>query len=149
MGMEQRSARPLGVTILAVMFAVGGVLGTLTAVAFIIGALNFADFAGVMGYSGTAISSTMAGLGIAVYGALVLAFAYGAWTLKPWAWLLGLVVFAVGAITDVLSGVLGVMQPANVIINVLIAALLVYYWFRPNVRAAFRGSSSEQAAQIR
>jgi hypothetical protein len=149
MGMEQRSARPLGVTILAVVFAVGGVLGTLTAVAFIIGALNFADFAGVMGYSGTAISSTMAGLGIAVYGALVLAFAYGAWALKPWGWVLGLIVFAVGAGTDVLSGVAGVMAPSNVIVNVLIAALLVYYWFRPNVRAAFRGSSSEQTAQIR
>jgi hypothetical protein len=137
MGMEQRSARPLGVTILAVVLAVAGVLSTLAAVAFLLGALNFADFAGGMGYSGTAISSTMAGLGIAAYTALVLAFAYGAWTLKPWAWLLGLVVFAVGGLTDVLSGVVGAMQPANVIINILIAALLIYYWFRPNVRAAF------------
>ncbi len=137
MGMGLRSARPLGVTILAVVLAVGGVLGAVAAVAFLTGVLNFSDVAGGMGYSGTAISSTMAGLGIAVYGALVLAFAYGAWTLKPWAWLLGLVVFAIGAITDVLSGVVGVMAPANIIVNVLIAALLIYYWFRPSVRAAF------------
>jgi hypothetical protein len=149
MAIGQRPARPLGVTILAVVLAVAGVLTSLAAVAFLIGALNFSDFAGAMGYSGTAISSTLAGLGIAAYTALVLAFAYGAWALKPWGWVLGLIVFAVGAGTDVLSGVAGVMAPSNVIVNVLIAALLVYYWFRPNVRAAFRGSSSEQTAQIR
>jgi hypothetical protein len=137
MGNGLRSARPRGVTILAVIMAVAGPLGGLTAVAFLTGVLKFSDFAGAYGYSGTAVSSTTAGLGIAAYTALVIALAYGAWTLKPWGWLVGLIVFAGGAGTDVLSGVAGVMAPPNVIVNVVIAALLIYYWFRPNVRAAF------------
>jgi hypothetical protein len=127
----------MGVTILAVVLAVAGVLSAAVAAAFLTGVLDFSELAGAFGYSGTAVSSTTAGLGIAAYSALVLALAYGAWALKPWGWLVGLIVFAVGAGTDVLSGVAGVMAPPNVVVNVLIAALLIYYWFRPNVRAAF------------
>jgi hypothetical protein len=149
MGNGYGSARPRGVTILVVILAVGAVLGALAAIAFLIGVLKFSDLAGGFGYSGTSISSTTAALGIAAYTIVVLVLVYGAWTLKPWAWLLGLGVFVVSVISDVLAGVVGAMAPANVIINVLIAALLVYYWFRPNVRAAFRGSSSEQTAEIR
>jgi hypothetical protein len=149
MGNGYRSARPRGVTILVVIMAVGAVLGAMAAVAFLIGVLKFSDLAGGFGYSDTSISSTTAALGIAAYTIVVLVLVYGAWTLKPWAWLLGLGVFAVSGISDILAGVVGAMAPANVIVNVLIAALLIYYWFRPNVRAAFRGSSSEQTAQIR
>ena len=137
MGMGQLPARPKGVTIIAVITAVGGVLTTVLAAAFLTGALNFSDFSGAFGYSGTAVSSTIVGFGIAAYAALALVLAYGAWTLKSWGWRIGLIFIAVGAGTDVLSGVAGVMQPAYVIVNVLIAALLIYYWFRPNVRAAF------------
>ncbi len=149
MAIGQRSTRPLGVTILAVITAVGGVLGAVVAVAVLVGALSFSDIAAGAGYSGSAISSTAGGLLTGAYAVLALVFAYGAWTLKPWGWLLGLVIFGIGGLSDLLAGVVGVMAIPNVIIDVLIAALVIYYWLRPNVRAAFRRSSSEQPAQIR
>jgi hypothetical protein len=135
--MRERSARPTAVTILAVLTAVGGVLGIVAAVALLFGVFRFSDVAAGFGYSGNAISSTAAALGLAAYAILGLAFAYGAWTLKPWGWRLGLIVFAVGAVSDALAAVVGLMAPANAIVQVLVAALVIYYWFRPSVRAAF------------
>jgi hypothetical protein len=137
MTIGQPPARPLGVTILAVISAVGGVLGVVASVALLTGVLNFSDIAAWSGYSGSAISSTAGGLLTAAYTVLVLIFAYGAWTLKPWGWLLGLVIFGIGGLSDLLAGVVGVMAIPNVVIDVVIAALVIYYWFRPNVRAAF------------
>src|SRR3712207_1825572 len=68
---QPQSQRPLGITILAILAAVAGVLGLLG-------------------------SLTLLGFGLGIYGLLFLVlsvvylvFAYGAWTLKPWAWTLG------------------------------------------------------------
>ena len=79
--------RPTGITILAVLSAIGGCLALLAGL-----------FATVLGGAvGAATGSAAVGglvsvLGLIaiVYGALSLAFAYGAWTLKPWAWNLGM-----------------------------------------------------------
>ena len=127
------AARPMGITILAVLSAIGGVLGLLGGIALI-------------GLGGVAAASTGSaaffGLG-AVWGLLVLAtaiaslvFAYGAWTLKPWAWPLGVALqvisLALAALTVISGGDIG-----SQIISIVISAIILYYLFQPNIKAVF------------
>lgn len=122
--------RPQGVTILAILAAISGVLGL---------------FGGVvlLGLGGLAAAGAPAG-GLVLIGAIIvlvasvlaLAFAYGAWTLKPWAWTLGI---AAEVLSLVSSGVaiVGGGSITNQIFSIVIAVAILYYLFTPNVKAAF------------
>ena len=65
-----------------------------------------------------------------------LVFAYGAWTLKPWAWPLGVALqvisLAISALTVISGGDL-----TSQIISVVISAIILYYLFQPNIKAVF------------
>lgn len=127
------AARPMGITILAVLSAIGGVLGILGGIALV-------------GLGGLAAASTGSaaffGLG-AIWGILLLAtavaslaFAYGAWTLKPWAWPLGvalaIISLALSALTVISGG-----DISGQIISVVIQAIILYYLFQPSIKALF------------
>lgn len=127
------AARPMGITVLAVLSAIGGVLGILGGVALI-------------GLGGLAAASTGSaaffGLG-AIWGVLLLAtavaslaFAYGAWTLKPWAWPLGvalaIISLALSALTIISGG-----DISGQVISVVIQAIILYYLFQPSIKALF------------
>ena len=127
------TARPTGITILAVLSAISGVLGLLGGIALI-------------GLGGLAAASTgtaaFFGLG-AIFGLIILAtaiaslvFAYGAWSLKPWAWQLGvalqIVSLALAALTIVSGGDIG-----SQIIGIVISAVILYYLFQPSIKSAF------------
>jgi hypothetical protein len=129
--------RPLGVTILAAVAGIGAAAAVLVAVGLIGGLIDFAAISGRFGFV-AGISSTVAGLGLLVYTVAAVAFAYGAWNLKPWGWTFGIVFFAGSALSDVLAGLLGWMSLANSAVQVVISGLVLYYWLRPSVRAAFR-----------
>ena len=94
--------RPTGVTILAVLAAIGGVLGIIGAfVLFAAGALGAVALAA----GGVTTAGFLVG-GFAIFWGLVtlveavvsLGFAYGAWFLKPWAWMLGIGVEALAVV---------------------------------------------------
>jgi uncharacterized membrane protein (DUF2068 family) len=112
--------RPQGVTILAVLAAIGGVLGILAGVA-------------LLGLGG---SIAIFGLIAVVQSVLLLAFAYGAWMLKPWAWTLGVVAEVIGLILSVLFIVNG-SSISSQVIGIVISVAILYYLFTPNVKAAF------------
>lgn len=127
------TARPMGITILAVLSAIGGVLGLLGSLA-------------IIGIGGLAAASTGSaaffGLG-AIWGLLILAlaiaslvFAYGAWTLKPWAWSLGVALQVISLVLAALTVVSG-GDISSQIIGVVISAIILYYLFQPNIKAAF------------
>lgn len=78
--------------------------------------------------------------------ALYLALAYGAWTLKSLGWTLGVVA---GVTTIVLTTAVLVRGWADLMVDapslamisvlaIIIAAVWLFSWFRPEVRAAFR-----------
>ena len=67
---------------------------------------------------------------------LALAFAYGAWTLKPWAWTLGIVAEGLGIALAVLFIVDGSSITSQAI-SIMIAGAILYYLFTPAVKAAF------------
>jgi uncharacterized membrane protein (DUF2068 family) len=119
--------RPTGVTILAVLAAIGGVFG-------IIGGLALVGFGGAVAGAGLAM---IVGLFLLVYGVLALFLAYGFWTLKPWAWTLGVGLQAAGIVLNILQFVNDSKQLVSAIVSIAIAAVVLWYLFQPHVKAAF------------
>ncbi len=123
-------SRPTGVTILAVLAAIGGVLGLLGSLGLILGG---GAVAAASGTDATVLLIT--GVLSLVLAILSLAFAYGAWTLQGWAWMLGIVAEAISILFGLYYIVTG--QIVSGVINILIGAIIIYYLFRPNVKQAF------------
>lgn len=130
--MQSSSARPQGVTILAILAAIGGALGLL-------GSLTLIGLGGLGAVAGAGFLGGLLGLlGIValVQSVLLLAFAYGAWRLQPWAWMLGVAAEAVGIVISVLL-ILGGSPITSQIVSIVIAGAILYYLFTPTVKAAF------------
>jgi len=110
----------MGITILAVLAAIGGLFG-------LFGALG------------------LFGLGLPIYGVIslvtslaYLAFAYGAWTLQPWAWMLGLAIAGLQILIQILYlFLIPGYSIVNVIVGALIPAIIIYYLMTPDVKRAF------------
>lgn len=123
--------RPTGVTVLAVLAAIGGVLGILGGIALLgLGSLAVAGN-GILGGS-----IAIFGLIAIVQSVLGLAFAYGAWTLKPWAWTLGIVAEGIGIALSVLFIINGSSITSQAI-SIVIAGAIIYYLMTPAVKTAF------------
>ena len=122
--------RPLGVTILAVLAAIGGVLGILGGLALfaISSAVSFA-IPGIAGM--TAIIAVV----VIVQSVILLAFAYGAWGLRPWAWTLGVVGAVLGIVLSVAQ--LGGVSAASLVLDIVIYAAIMYYLWQPSIQRAF------------
>jgi hypothetical protein len=124
-------ARPTGVTVLAVLAAIGGVLGILGGVALLgLGSLGVGS-TGILGGS-----IAIFGLIAIVQSVLALAFAYGAWTLKPWAWMLGIAAEGIGIALSVLFIINGSSITSQAI-SIIIDGAVIYYLMTPAVKAAF------------
>lgn len=122
--MQQPSSgeRPLGVTILAILAAVWGILGllgSLTALGFLAG--------GEFG---------LGGLIFLALSILYFVFAYGALTLQAWGWTLG-VGLAVAGIVWALFSVTQGADIVSTLISVAISGVILYYLYQPDVKAAF------------
>ena len=59
------------------------------------------------------------GLCALAYAGLLIAFAYGAWTLKPWAWALGVAVAIFGIVVAILQVILGGSSIFSQIISIV------------------------------
>jgi len=120
----------MGVTILAILAAIGGVLGILAGLALMsLGAVTDLAVPGLSGLLG------LLGIVTMVLGVLDLVFAYGAWGLKPWAWMLGIALEAIGIVVNILeyrSSTVG-----STIFSIVIAGAIIYYLYQPQVRRAF------------
>lgn len=112
--METR-ARPLGVTILAIL---AGINGIVSLVVGIIASLIF-PAAGVIGI---------------VIGLIWLGLAWGLWTAKGWAWIITVIIAIITIIFNILGAITG---HGEQIISLIIAAVMLYYLFRPSVKAYF------------
>lgn len=133
--------RPQVITIMAVLAAIGGVLGIFGAFAlFGLGALTGA----IAGAAGAADVGFLVG-GFAIFWALVtlvvsaanLLFAYGAWYLKPWAWMLGIGIEG-AAIFIALINLLGKSGNFfNFLFSVAVAGAIIYLLNTPEVKRAF------------
>jgi hypothetical protein len=125
-GRNSMQQRPTGITILAVLAGIVGVLSLLGAIA-VFGAGAAVGAAGL---------GAIGGIIFLVVAVLELAFAYGAWTLQPWAWTLG-----VGAqILNIVLAIVNVIQGASIgsiVIGLIFNAAILYYLMTPDIKRAF------------
>lgn len=139
--MNSTAARPTGITILAILAAIGGVFGLLGGLALLAGGAML----GSVGDSSTSALGSMAavvGLVTLALAIAYLAFAFGGWTLKPWAWMLGMVIAGASIIWQVITAFLsnnlvGSLISVNGIIGLAIPIIILYYLNTPAVKSAF------------
>ena len=121
--------RPLGVTILVSLALFRGAVGLWASVA-VVGVLS----------SVAAGDATLLNLIWLAIATLFVLLAYGAWSLNPWAWTLGVGLTA-GSIALELFGLLTEGQSlAGTLISMSISAAILLLLLRPDVTAAFRRS---------
>ena len=135
------TTRPTGVTLLAIVFILLGLLSLFWSLLV----FGFGAATGVVGtLFGDDVMATVGGAQtingiVGVVGAVIdLVVAYGLLALKRWAWLLALV----GVGISVVSGVLGLFSGGFVavccgILGLIIPAGILYYLLQPEVRQAF------------
>jgi hypothetical protein len=118
------AVRPTGITILAILAGLEGVFGLLGGFGLL--------FASTIGLG---VGGTLLGLALLALAGLALAFGWGAWTLQPWAWPLGVAFAAYGVVINLLQIIGG--NPAGSIIGVVIAGAVLYYLNQPGIKALF------------
>jgi uncharacterized membrane protein HdeD (DUF308 family) len=111
--MESQKHRPLGVTIVAVLTAIGGLI-----------------------FLGSGLGLLIIGFGfiLLVLGIAYLVMAYGLWNGRGWAWTITLILSVIGIVVAIASIVAG---NVSAIISIIIHAVVIYYLYRPNVKAYF------------
>uniref|UniRef100_A0A7J3X996 DUF2127 domain-containing protein n=1 Tax=Thermofilum pendens TaxID=2269 RepID=A0A7J3X996_THEPE len=128
-------ARPLGVTVLAVLGFIFGTLALLLGLVFI----ALAPVIKSMLYSFPLPMSLEVLLGILeaallVGGAVTLPISWGLWIGKKRAWWLTVVIYVLNLLSSLASLTKG---DATGIAPLLISALILYYFFKPQVKAYF------------
>lgn len=125
--------RPTGVTILAVLAIIGGFLG-------LCGSLTLFGVGGLGMVAGEISAGASAALfgGLGLLSALLsLIFGFGAWTLKPWAWILGIIGAGISIASNLLSLVTGNSNLFAALLGLVIPGVILWYLFRPEIKAVF------------
>jgi hypothetical protein len=124
--------RPTGVTILAALEAIGGLLSLLGGAGMMmVGAL--VPMAVEMPMFFGAMTGVM-GAAFLVFGIIELVLAYGLFTGKGWAWLWSLVFAVVGIILALFRAVGSL---GSIILPLIIYLIVIYYLTRPHVKTFF------------
>lgn len=121
--------RPSGVAVIAVAAAVLGVLALLGAGAWWNASEGLAVLPRIHG------GERLIALILVVAGISELVFAYGAWTLRPWAWTLGAVLEIIVIVLAVLQ--LGRLELVRHILTIVLATVTLWYLTTPRVRVVF------------
>jgi glucan phosphoethanolaminetransferase (alkaline phosphatase superfamily) len=153
----QKQSRPRGVSIIAILIIIAGVLSLL----FGIGLVVIGPFLmnGVQTSSsnlGSQIGPQILGLVFLVFGGILLGLgvanlvmAYGLWKGKGWAWTISIIVLFIGIAISIASVSItstGVFSNAGSnllgdivsgIVSIGISAFIVYYLYKPHVKAYF------------
>ena len=109
----QQKQRPLGVTIIAILMIISGIALLSTGAILLVVGIGVVPIV----------------LGIASF-----VMAYGLWKGKGWAWTITLIISVISIISAIVSIAFG---GYGAIINIIINAVIIYYLYRPNVKAYF------------
>jgi hypothetical protein len=115
--------RPLGVTILGILWIIVGLLALLSGLGIaVVGTL----VAGIIGL--------FLGFILIIIGLVDLALGIGCFKAWPWVW-------TIGVIFSILSIVMGLVNlltsGASALISIIISVVILYYLFQPQVKAYF------------
>jgi hypothetical protein len=125
--------RPIGITLLAVLHVIQAVILFLGGIGLIaLGAFIRRGLFGLPRFlNGVAY---LIGVVVLIIGLLYLGLAWGLWTGKGWAWILSLILTALGLIGSLISLVRGGF---GMVVVLILDAAILYYLFRPTVRVFF------------
>jgi len=132
--------RPTGITILAVIAVIYGVFDLLLALLGLLGSALLASHVGAARIQYSAGTLAYATISDAVLGILYLAFGIGAFRLKRWAWTIGVVALVLEVLKEIAGIVIQGFKAGTIILDgviIVIALVLLWYLFRPDVRGAF------------
>jgi uncharacterized membrane protein (DUF2068 family) len=133
-----RPPRPTGVAIIGILEIILGVVFLLAGV--VVAAIGESGFFTSYGYGEFSGLEQVAGVLIAVAGLVAVGIGWGIWSGKTWAWYLAVIFYFLGALLALvqLAG-----QSYTAVVSLLIDLLLLWYFFRPHVKAYFgRGASA-------
>jgi len=137
--------RPFGVTILAILEVIGGILSLAAGAFMLFAAAAFGMMipgempGGISGFVGLMMGLfSVIGIVVITIGLISFIIAYGLWNGRGWAWTLCLIFSIIGIIIGILSLPTGII---SLIINILI----LYYLTRPHVKAFFGKGPSVEA----
>ena len=136
------NTRPTGITVLAVLSAIGGVLGILAGFGALAGGAIIGASGAATGVGALGGVVAMLGLLLLVLSVIQLILAYGFWTIKPWAWRLGVALAGINiglAVVQFLAGGQGLL---SLLFTVLISGVILYYLNQPGIRQIFRAPAS-------
>lgn len=114
--------RPLGITIIAIILGIEGILSII---------------AGILLLAGSGGSLVVPGIIALILGVLYLIVAWGLWTLQPWAFWTTVVL----EVITLINGIIALTQHnagTGIFYIVISLIILVYLFADRNVRAAFR-----------
>jgi hypothetical protein len=150
--LNSNTKRPIGVTIIAILTIIGGI-------ALLIGGLVFIAFGGILSAVSSEGGSTEAadiaalgmvpmilGIGMVIIGIIYLIVSYGLLKGKGWAWTITIIVMIIGIVIQIISAIsTGLLTSsltsavATHIIGIIISGIIIFYLYRPHVRAYFKG----------
>ncbi len=135
--------RPLGVTIIAVLVGIEGLLEVIGGILLILAAnslsrrivqgghVHISKFVDTFGIS--------IGVVIIVIGVITLLFVAGLWTLQRWAYWATIIIEVITLLPNIISLIRGTGTVAGNIVQMIIpVVVLLYFLISPNVRRAFR-----------
>jgi hypothetical protein len=135
------SQRPLGVTVLAVLAVLEGLLAFVAAMALM--------FAGVLGSAGGASNggtAVVVGAAMFALSMVSLGLGLGFWLQKAWAWGAAFMVFAVVVVLNLATVMFLGASLFSIVVPVAVAAGVMWYLTQPATKAAL-GHGAEGAAQ--
>jgi len=153
----QKQSRPRGVSIIAILIIIAGVLSLLLGIGLVvIGPFLMNGVQTSSSNLGSQIGPQILGLVFLVFGGILLGLgvanlvmAYGLWKGKGWAWTISIIVLFIGIAISIASVSItstGVFSNpgsnllgdiVSGIVSIGISAFIVYYLYRPHVKAYF------------
>src|SRR5437588_2305888 len=153
----QKQSRPRGVSIIAILIIIAGVLSLLLGIGLVVIGPFLMNGVQTSGSNlGSQIGPQILGLVFLVFGGILLGLgvanlvmAYGLWKGKGWAWTISIIVLFIGIAISIASVSItstGVFSNAGSnllgdivsgIVSIGISAFIVYYLYKPHVKAYF------------
>jgi hypothetical protein len=147
-------ARPGGITVAAILSLLDGLLnlvggyGAFSFGGWTLGGYVLPFYEPPPGGQPLAMAYLVLGFGAVLLGIGQLVFAWGAWNMADWAWLLGLGLAALGAAVALWGLLGGAPIPAPSIASLLFPVLLGGYLLLPGTRRAFGLLTAAEADRL-
>ena len=110
--------RPFGVTIIAILAILGG-----------IGSILLGFIVLIIPILGIILGGILIIIGLAYF-----AVAYGLWNGGSWAWILTILISALGIVVGLVSIMIGT---GGSLLFIIVNVIIIYYLFKPDVKAYF------------